>query len=59
MTTSTDPEVEPFGLPDGRFTVPAAFENVIAHHVATRNKIPEVGFWARVPTTCRACTGRG
>lgn len=49
MTTSTDPTVEAFGLPVGRFSVPGAFVNVVSHRVATSNGIPEVGLWAQVP----------
>lgn len=49
MTTSTDPEVESFGLPVGRFSVPGAFVNVVSHHIARSRRVPEVGFWAQVP----------
>ena len=49
MITSTDPNVEASGLPIGRFSVPAAFVNVVSHHVATTVGIPEVGLWAQVP----------
>lgn len=49
MTTSTDPEVESFGLPVGRFSVPGAFVNVVSHHIARSKGIPEVGFWAQIP----------
>ncbi len=50
LVTSTDPELEPSGIPGGgRLVVPAALVNVLAHEVATRNGIPEVGFWAQVP----------
>lgn len=49
MVTSTDPEIEASGLPNERFSVPGAFVNVVAHRVASRLDIPEVGFWAQVP----------
>lgn len=49
MVTSTDPTIEASGLPIGRFSVPAAFVNVVAHHVAGTVGIPEVGLWAQVP----------
>ncbi|MGA7269937.1 MAG: PAC2 family protein, partial [Acidimicrobiia bacterium] len=49
MTTSTDPEVESFGLPVGRFSVPGAFVNVVSHHIAHSKGVPEVGFWAQIP----------
>ncbi len=49
MTTSTDPEVEASGLPLGRFSVPAAFVNVVSHHIAESNRTSEVGFWAQIP----------
>jgi PAC2 family len=49
ITTSTDPAIEPSGIPAGRLVVPAALVNVAAHQVATSNDIPEIGIWAQVP----------
>ena len=49
MVTSTDPTVEPTGIPGGRLVVPAALVSVLADHVAKTNDIAEVGFWAQVP----------
>ncbi len=49
MITSTDPDIEPSGVPLGSFSVPGAFVNIVSHHVATANGIPEIGFWAQVP----------
>jgi hypothetical protein len=49
IVTSSDPGLEPAGMPAERLVVPAALVNVLAHHIATANTIPDVGFWAQVP----------
>lgn len=49
ITTSTDPDLEPAGIPAGTLVVPAALVNVLSHRVAAANGIPEIGFWAQVP----------
>jgi hypothetical protein len=49
MVTSTDPDLEPVGLPPGRLVVPAAMVNVAMHEVAARNGTVEAGFWTQIP----------
>jgi proteasome assembly chaperone (PAC2) family protein len=49
MITSTDPTLEPVGIPTGTFSVPASFVNAAMHQISTVNEIPAVGFWAQVP----------
>lgn len=49
MISSTDPELEPVGIPTARFSVPASFVNAASHLVSRQSGIPTVGFWAQVP----------
>ncbi len=49
MISSTDPDLEPVGIPNARFSVPASFVNATTHFVSEQSGIPSVGFWAQVP----------
>ncbi len=49
MISSTDPDLEPVGIPTARFSVPASFVNASTHVVSRKSRIPSIGFWAQVP----------
>jgi hypothetical protein len=49
MISSTDPDLEPVGIPTARFSVPASFVNATTYLVSQQSDIPSVGFWAQVP----------
>lgn len=49
MISSTDPDLEPVGIPTARFSVPASFVNATTHLVSLQGGIPSIGFWAQVP----------
>ena len=49
LVTSTDPELQPTGVPVGKFVVPAAAANAIDHHLKENLGLPTAGFWAQVP----------
>lgn len=49
LITSTDPDIQPSGVPAGRFVVPAAAANAVDHHLKNNAGLPTVGFWAQVP----------
>ncbi|CAN5827056.1 filament polymerization regulator ParJ [soil metagenome] len=49
MISSTDPDLEPVGIPAARFSVPASFVNATTHLISEQSGIPSVGFWAQVP----------
>jgi hypothetical protein len=49
MISSTDPDLEPVGIPTARFSVPASFVNATTHLVSRETGIPSIGFWAQVP----------
>lgn len=49
MISSTDPDLEPVGIPTAQFSVPASFVNATTHLVSRQSGIPSVGFWAQVP----------
>jgi len=50
MTTSSDPLLQAQGLPVGGLEVPAALVNTLSNRLATELGIPEVGFWALIPS---------